>query len=628
MSRAPDPSAQLEWVDGQPLSRRFGDIYFSRASGIDETHHVFLRGNRLPHRFAALAGDSSFSIGETGFGTGLNFLCTWQLFECTAPAGARLHFVSTELYPLSCDEITTALGLWPELAPFSAALLAQYRALAPGWHRLLFAHGRVVLTLIVGDARATLSELEGGMDAWFLDGFSPARNPQMWAAELLHAVGSCSCPGATFATYTCAGVVRRGLERAGFRVEKAGGFGPKREMLRGEYAGAAGRSRRAPAERALLVVGGGLAGTAAAHSLAQRGWRVTLLERHTGLAAEASGNPQGVLYARLSPAGTPLSQLVLAGYQFTLRLLRRLMPCDGEAWSDAPVLQLAYDEHEASRHKRLQALELPATLMRAVDRDEASRIAGIPVAAGGLLFPDGGWVHPPALCRALAFEAGVAAHASSRVVSVRRAGSGWCVLGDDGVLAEAPALVLAVGPETTAFAQAAELLLRVNRGQITLLPATEPSNALAAVLCAESYVTPARAGQHSAGATFARETSVEARAADNAENLRMLSALSVGLYEALGAGGLDPAELTGRAALRCVSPDYLPVVGPLEDGLYVSTAHGSRGLITAPLAGEILAAQLEGEPAPLPRRLMEAVHPQRLRSARETRAGSVMRGRW
>jgi len=609
----------LEWRDGQPVSREFGDVYFSRASGIEETRHVFLEGNRLPQRFAALVPDASLTIGETGFGTGLNFLCAWQLFERIAPVTARLHFVSCELYPLAESELRDALELWPELAPYSQALIACYGPLAPGWHRFVFASGRVCLTLLVGDVRQTLDRLEGAVDAWFLDGFSPARNPQMWEPAVLRAVADHSRPGATLATYTSAGAVRRGLEEVGFRVEKVRGFGPKREMVRGEYAASA--ALRPPVRRPTreaVVVGGGLAGTAAARSLAIRGWRVALVERHASLAAEASGNPQGVLYARLSATATPLSRLVLAAYQHTLRVLRERLPCDGEAWAAAPVIQLAHDDHEARRQARVLELGLPAGLLRGVDREEAGALAGVVVPTGGVAFPRGGWAHAPAVCRALADHPNISLQVSRGATRVSRdveAGH-WTVHDAHGPVVGSETVILATGAGFAAIEPLAHLPLRVNRGQITLIPATAESSTLRAVLCGQSYVTPARSGFHSVGATFARTDSEEPTVADNEENLAMLARLAPVLFDGLQGTRLDPSRLPGRAGLRCVSPDYLPVVGALDEGrypgLYASTAHGSRGLLTAPLAGEVLAALLEGEPAPLPSDLMAAVSPRRL----------------
>lgn len=612
----------IDWRDGQPVSREFGDVYFSRASGIEETRHVFLEGNRLPERFAALSPGAAFAIGETGFGTGLNFLCAWRLFDRVAPATARLHFVSCELHPLADGELRAALQLWPELAPYRQALIDSYGPLAPGWHRFLFASGRACLTLLVGDVRQTLARLDGTVDAWFLDGFSPARNPQMWEPPVLRAIADHSRPGATLATYTSAGAVRRGLEEVGFRVEKAKGFGPKREMMRGEYAVSAALRppvRRAP--RDAIVVGGGLAGTAAARSLATRGWRVTLIERHPDLAAEASGNPQGVLYARLSASVAPLGRLVLAGYQHSLRVLRELLPCDGAAWSAAPIIQLAHDEYEARRQAQVLDLGLPADVVRAVDRDEASALAGVALPSGGVVFPLGAWAHPPALCRALADHPNIevlSSRGAARVARERGAGR-WAVYGAQGPLAESETVILATGAGFGALEPLALLPLRLNRGQITLVPATGESSRLRAVLCAEGYVGPARDGWHSIGATFARTDSPEPTATDNAENLAMLARLAPALFEGLRGAQLDPARLAGRAGLRCVSPDYLPVLGALDQnrwpGLYACTAHGSRGLLTAPVGGEVLAALLEPEPAPLPSDLMTAVSPGRFASA-------------
>jgi tRNA 5-methylaminomethyl-2-thiouridine biosynthesis bifunctional protein len=224
----------LDWQDGQPFCALFGDVYFSRDSGLEETRHVFLGGNRLAERFAALPAGQSFTIGETGFGTGLNFLCAWKLFEQHAPAGADLNFVSVEKFPLTSEELRAALALWPELHGYADALWAQWQEMTPGWNRWSFAGGRVRLALACCDVLQALPEFPVA-DAWFLDGFSPARNPEMWAQPVLDGIAHVSRPCATLATYTCAGWVRRGLQQAGFRVEKAAGFGRKREMLHGVY---------------------------------------------------------------------------------------------------------------------------------------------------------------------------------------------------------------------------------------------------------------------------------------------------------------------------------------------------------------------------------------------------------
>lgn len=222
----------LAWRDGQPWSERFDDRYFSSASGLDETRHVFLAGNRLAERFAALGPGGRFVIGETGFGTGLNFLSTRQLFEQTAPGGARLVFRSVERWPLAPQALRRALALWPELQPLAGELVSGWGPPGPGRHAWDF--GAVRLELDIADVAAALSLWdEAGIDAWCLDGFAPARNPQMWSDAVLALVARAARGGATLATYTSAGRVRRGLQAAGFDMRRVPGHGRKREMLVG-----------------------------------------------------------------------------------------------------------------------------------------------------------------------------------------------------------------------------------------------------------------------------------------------------------------------------------------------------------------------------------------------------------
>ncbi|MBD9589644.1 bifunctional tRNA (5-methylaminomethyl-2-thiouridine)(34)-methyltransferase MnmD/FAD-dependent 5-carboxymethylaminomethyl-2-thiouridine(34) oxidoreductase MnmC [Pseudomonas sp. PDM03] len=644
------PHAQLDWDDqGLPRSRVFDDVYFSNLSGLDETRYVFLEQNALRERFAALPVGGKLVIGETGFGTGLNFLCAWQLFEQHAVAGARLHFVSVEKYPLSLPDLQRALALWPELKPFADQLLAQYVAIHQGFQRLILDHGRITLTLLIGDVLEQLPQLDAQIDAWFLDGFAPAKNPDMWTAELFVELARLAAPGSTISTFTSTGWVRRLLNAAGFKMKRTPGIGHKWEILRGVFLGWPEEvtkpvmvkpwfARPAPltGERRALVIGAGLAGCATAASLAARGWQVSLLERHGALAQEASGNPQGVLYLKLSAHGTALSQLIVSGFGHTRRLLEQLHR--GLDWDDCGVLQLAFNAKEAERQAQLAAA-FPEDLLHTLDQAQAEIRAGIALQSGGLFYPEGGWVHPPALCQWQAAHPNIQILTHREVLELRRAHGHWQALDGETVLADAPVVVLAGAAEIKRFTYSSELPLKRIRGQITRLPQTTESQALGTVVCAEGYVAPARLGEHTLGASFDfNSDDLTPTAAEHAGNLQMLEEISVDLVARLGANALQPEALEGRAAFRCTSPDYLPIVGPLADGqafadaysalskdarqtpdipcpwldgLYVNSGHGSRGLITAPLSGELLAAWLDDEPLPLPRAVAEACHPNR-----------------
>ncbi|BBH47512.1 bifunctional tRNA (5-methylaminomethyl-2-thiouridine)(34)-methyltransferase MnmD/FAD-dependent 5-carboxymethylaminomethyl-2-thiouridine(34) oxidoreductase MnmC [Pseudomonas sp. KU43P] len=638
--------AQIDWDDqGRPHSRQYDDVYFSKNEGTDETRYVFLEQTRLHQRIVELAPHACLVIGETGFGTGMNFFCAWQLFAEHAPSDTRLHFVSVEKYPLDAADMARAVRLWPELAAFTEPFLAQYAAVHSGFQQFTFDQGRVTLTLLIGDVLAQLPQLDARIDVWFLDGFAPAKNPDMWTPALFAQLARLSHAGTVLGTFTTTGWVRRGLIEAGFTMKKVPGIGKKWEVMSGQYTGQASAALAAPwyarpapihGSRQALVIGAGLAGSASAASLAARGWQVTVLERHDAPAREASGNPQGVLYLKLSAHGTALSQMILSGFGYTRRQLERLHK--GQDWSDCGVLQLAFDSKEAERQAKL-AEAFDSSLLRRLERPEAEALAGVALPAGGLFYPEGGWVHPPALCQAQLQHPNIQVRLHQNVVELRQADGLWQAWDGEQLLASAPLVVLAGAADVRRFEPCAQLPLKRIRGQITRLPATETSRELRTVVCAEGYVAPLRGDEHTLGASFDfHSDDLAPTVAEHQGNLALLDEISPDLAGRLGTAALDPEQLQGRAAFRCTSPDYLPIVGPMADpaafaeayavlgkdarqlpevpcpwlpGLYVNSGHGSRGLITAPLSGELIAAWASGEPLPLPRAVAEACHPNR-----------------
>ncbi|HEX7812935.1 MAG TPA: tRNA (5-methylaminomethyl-2-thiouridine)(34)-methyltransferase MnmD, partial [Burkholderiales bacterium] len=283
------PASPAFRPDGTLYSEQFDDVYASAHGSLEQARHVFLNGNNLPERWRS---PGPFVIIETGFGAGLNFLATWQLWKQTAPADARLDFISVEKHPFSLADLQRIHAAFPELAPLARQLHENWPTLLPGFHRLHFEGGRLNLTLLLGEAAESLAQLEASADAFFLDGFAPARNPAMWTKPVFRELARLAKPGATFATYTVASSVREGLGAAGFAVEKRQGFIGKREMLAGRYAGSRAYAKNIHDKRA-IVVGAGLAGSTCAQRLNQRGWAVQVIEGHTAPAQEASGNPAG-----------------------------------------------------------------------------------------------------------------------------------------------------------------------------------------------------------------------------------------------------------------------------------------------------------------------------------------------
>ena len=509
------PHAQLDWDDqGLPRSRVFDDVYFSDKSGLDETRYVFLEQNNLRERFAALPVGGRLVIGETGFGTGLNFLCAWQLFEQHAVAGARLHFVSVEKYPLSLPDLQRALALWPELKPFADQLLAQYVAIHQGFQRLILDNGRVILTLLIGDALEQLPQLDAQIDAWFLDGFAPAKNPDMWTAELFAELARLAAPGSTISTFTSTGWVRRLLNAAGFKMKRTPGIGHKWEILRGTFLGwpeqAAAPAvakpwfaRPAPltGERRALVIGAGLAGCATAASLAARGWQVSLLERHDALAQEASGNPQGVLYLKLSAHGTALSQLIVSGFGYTRRLLEHLQR--GVDWDDCGVLQLAFNAKEAERQAQLAAAfpARPAAPARSTAGAGTGRYR--PGSRAACSIPEGGWVHPPALCQ---WQAAHREHPDCCPITMCWNCARSMTSGKPGTAMSCwpapPWWCWPVPPRSSVFHRVPNCRSNAFADRSPACRKQPQSQALTTVVCAEGYVAPARLGEHTLGASF------------------------------------------------------------------------------------------------------------------------------
>ena len=672
MSQAPIQTATLSWNEqGTPVSEQFDDIYFSNEDGLEETHYVFLKGNGFPERFAQHPRDNCI-FAETGFGTGLNFLTLWRdfaQFKQQDPTATlqRLHYISFEKYPLQVADLAAAHARWPELAAFAEELRAQWPLPLGGCHRIVLAQGAITLDLWFGDVNTLLPQLDASLndqvDAWFLDGFAPAKNPDMWNDTLFSAMARMARPGGTFATFTAAGFVRRGLQHVGFDVAKVKGFGQKREMLTGTLPPrldtpsdpvthsnsdphpAPWYHRPASAHcDDIAIIGGGIVSALTALALQRRGAKVTLYCADAQPAQGASGNRQGALYPLLNGKNDALETFFTSAFTFARRQYDQLIALGVRfvhQWCG--VSQLAYDEKSRGKIDKMLQTDWPAPLAQAMSREQLSALAGLDCAHDGIHYPAGGWLCPSDLTlalMALAQQNGMTCHYQHELHQLERIEGQWHLTFVESQAAKQHAsVILATGHRLPEWAQTRHLPLSAVRGQVSHIPTTPVLSQLRQVLCYDGYLTPVNpANQHHCiGASYQRgDVATDFRTDEQQENRdRLLRCLP----QVSWPQQVDISDNQARCGVRCAIRDHLPMVGAVPDyaatlaqyqdlprqrqrggeialapvypELFMVGALGSRGLCSAPLAAEILAAQMFGEPLPLDASTLAALNPNR-----------------
>lgn len=654
---APIEAARLDWDGDTPRSIFFDDIYFA-GDGRSETAHVFLQGNDLPARFAEAR---RFVIGETGFGTGLNFLAAWEAWaNATKPSNAQLHFISVEQFPLSHADLKRAHAPWERLTPYTAKLQAAYPPLTGGLHFRQLTND-VFLTLCFGEAADMLSRVEASIDAWFLDGFAPSRNPDMWRTDVFNAMASISKPNTTLATFTVAGRVREGLTAAGFNVAKAPGHGNKREMLRGKMGphlqkDTPTRPRPAWFERPspycapamepgarIAILGGGIAGTSLATALSRYGFSPTIFDP-MGLASGASGNPAGLVMPRLDLGDTPAARFFKSAYLFALTALST-PGAASSAFNPCGVRLTACDAQDGERHRKLMGSRILPPEMMVLDGED-------------LVFPQAGIVSPPEFVKAMT---GTTDIVRKEIVEIEPDPAGVQLHTDEHEQLAFDALVLANGWNALRLVECRGLPLQGTAGQLNwvagdigltsaiaggpyLAPFSSPDGKPAIVFGATYDHLPAGATKQ-APTPDANETKTAVETTLR-KIVDMTPSVGADLSHLIAKG-----QVHSRTAIRCQTPDRLPVVGALPDWGHFGAAYddlrfgrqldyapaayvprvsiltglGSRGLVTAPLCAEIIAAELAGAPAPVEREILDLLHPGRffVRSLKRAQPSSV-----
>jgi tRNA 5-methylaminomethyl-2-thiouridine biosynthesis bifunctional protein len=667
MKTAPIVPAEVDFGDPlAPGAPRFGDVYHARSGAFAQAAHVFLAGNGLPARWQ---GREAFTILETGFGLGNNFLAAWAAWRADPQRCGRLRFVSVEKHPLRDEDLRRALAACPEPA-LAAQLADAWPPLTPDFHPLAFEDGRVELLLVFGDAAAGLRQLVASVDAVFLDGFAPARNPDMWDGALFKSLARLAAPGATAATWSAARAVRDGLAGAGFAWRRADGAGGKRDITVAEFAPRVAprlpaARQRAPRPRRVAIVGGGLAGAACAQALAREGVACVVLDAHAEPAGGASGNAAGLFHGVVHAQDNPHARAHRAAALLARRAHALALAAGVPGRADG-LLRLTPEHADAAPlAAQLAASGLPTDYVTAWSPAQVQAAGGPACAAW--FYPGGGWIAPAALVRHWLSGPGIEWRGNARVARLECVDGPWRLRDAAGtLLAEADAVVLAnAGDAPALWTQAVSPIdgaplaeppptLGATRGQVSLVAAGIPGlHPPALPIAGAGYAVALPDGSVMCGATTARDDGDPAlRLADHAHNLSQLEAITGSMPKTDDAAD-DPAErivaallaagrLDGRVGWRCDSADRLPLVGavparwpgtpaaprpdqprhwPRVPGLYVCTAFGSRGLTWAPLAGRLLASWITDAPAPLPADLVDALDPARfaVRAVRASR---------
>ncbi len=634
----PVQAAKIHWQDKSAYSEMFDDIYFSTDNGIEEARYVFLQQNNLP---AAWQQQSDFTILETGFGTGLNFFCVLDQWLQTAADSARLHFVSVEKHPLTKTDFEKLATVWPQFKSYIDEVVLQYPPLVTGFHQLRLFGGRVSLLLLLGDALTQLSQLQCKADACFLDGFAPSKNQSMWSAELFQQLARLMKNSGTISTFTAVGDVRRGLQQAGFEMQKVDAFGDKRHMLTGKYNGAEIAQGSAPwfhypslpqnAQHA-VVIGAGISGLSTALSLLQTGWQVTVIEKADKVASGASGNPSGVVMPRLDKQQSADAVFYWQAFYCALNSLRKLerqgIDCGLTA---SGVLQL---------EKSLGEQDWPAEFLTVIDRQQAQQKAGVAVKHAARWLPQAAFVEPVSLCqnlyRALCqqYQDKIRFEFNTEVKTLQRNQESWSLATSKAAI-NADVVVICNAEVANQFEQTSFLPVQAIRGQISWIEEPEFSKKLKTVICDSGYLIPA-GDKLVLGASFDRDdTNTQLRMSDHEANLARVNA------------GLDDAEQfsvdnnqtwCGRASLRAMSSDRMPLVGAVPDvefyqqhyhdlargrahdqypaakyqpDLYINSCHGSRGFTSSFLSAEILLSLINQTPIPVSTEVLQRLHPGR-----------------
>lgn len=614
-------TAELDWeiVDEIeiPISKQFGDVYFSKDNGLLETRHVFLNGNDLTERLSQLHDYQYFCVGETGFGTGLNILTLWQLWQqVRLDNHSHLHVVSVEKFPLNKADLIRALNVWTELKPLAEKLIQQYPLPIAGCHRLSFPEERFSIDLWLGDAQdifPTIPKTQA-VNAWFLDGFAPSCNPDMWQANVLDHIVRLSDFGTTFASFSVAGILKRGLKQHGIQISRPRGFGHKREMLKAIWLNASQEetdtadskqditiqneseiASSASVQRHIAIIGAGIAGLSSAWAFAQRGHQVTIYEQNEPLSG-ASGNPLALLNPKLCPIEQAHEHLMTLSWQHALNFYPHF-----KAFRPIQVQQIALKNAD----ELLGLVEqYPETVLSIPSNQH-----NIPeTELSSLTLHEAGAVSPHKLRDEILQHPNIRIE-KAKISRLESTDSQVTLWHDQQKIAITDHAVVCCAKQSAELFENYPVLKPI-RGQVSWVENSQRPLALDQAYSYGGYCMQLDASQLILGASFyPNRDDAEVLTEDHVHNYELIHSVFPQYAEQLPK--LETWQ--GRASVRAQSLDYFPLVGKIQnlDQVYTFAGLGSKGFLFAPLCSEILAALILGELCPVPQSLLDKLNPQR-----------------
>jgi tRNA 5-methylaminomethyl-2-thiouridine biosynthesis bifunctional protein len=620
------PAAIVQNQD-QVFSDLYQDIYFNTENGLEETEYVFLTGNELTQQWQDQQGKHFFCIAETGFGSGLNFLATCQAWQRSQQKPKHLHFISTELHPLSTESLKKIHQQFPELNSLSRRLIEFYGSLRAGFHRFKLTDD-ITLTLLLGDVIATLGQLKAVVDAWYLDGFAPSRNPQMWTPKLFEQIARLSKQGTTFATFSAAAVVKKGLKDAGFVIQKKPGYGRKRDMLIGHYAGThKPKTNKQPwhplpaqesKQQSITIVGGGIAGMCLARSFHQAGFSTTIIDSEPRPLQQASGNGFAMVMPLLTAQKSNEALFYLRAFEYAQRAYGTdiFHPIGVREWTHTALQQ--------KRAKSIANLKLPQSLFQFNEQHirypSAGYVDGQTLTERWLKYIDN-WLH-------------------TEISTIKPTATHWQIFNQKGQLVhQSQTLVIAAGMNSSQLITDQGLSLTAKLGQTNQLITQQPLP-ISEVQLNDGYIIPAvdNPKHYLIGATFDHFDSNHVTENDYSQTDHLARNLSHWQNSPFSDTLVEAEHRSSHTAVRATTPDHLPICGPVikesqfkiayhdlhhgrhwqqypsapvTKNLYVMTGLGSRGFTSAPLLADYLMSMITGQPLPLEADLCKIIHPNR-----------------